>query len=284
MIEFLFDGIVIHSRIFYILNKNKRQYFESYPLQLKKDPVIFSFDAYMFPPLFLLPQTWKRYNYSLQDILTTCKCMNASYFWQLFVMTTRGKHEPESSAARIESSFKSLFSFNFKFRTVVDDYIKHHSSWISNYEDQQKTILKKETNHYPSVLCKEFNDHKPYLPKIPLSLTEFNSLKNLLPVREPSFLWVGTYAKYYTFKDIKLIPVKFCKKRKCLYLVRIITEKKYNSMPCKPKHCAITEMAVVIIDNIRYVLLEEACFGIVKKKREYESEISFINNKKKRIK
>lgn len=286
MITFQNEGTVIHSNIFYILNNGKREHFDKYPTNISPEKVVFEFDAYMYPPLFLLPQTWKRYDYSLKDVILTCKAFDASYLWQLYLMVTKGIIEPESSTAGFDSSFQSLFIFNFKFRKVENDYIKFYSHWITDYDEQKAKMDRKESSLIPSALCTKYKDHKPYLPIINLTTQEFNKLKRMLPNREPSLMWVGLYDSFFVFKDIKLIPVRFDQKRSALYLVRILAKDIYDNIPCQPKKCAITTPAIVIIDKIKYVLLEEACFG-VNKKRQMISNASFSfpnKNKKKRIK
>ena len=76
MLEYLHEGLVIHSKYFYTLQRGKRVYHEEEP---KKEKTYFTFEGFMYPPLFLLNNTWSRYKYTKEDILLTYDKMEASY-------------------------------------------------------------------------------------------------------------------------------------------------------------------------------------------------------------
>jgi hypothetical protein len=246
MKEFLHDGTVIHTKIFYILMRGKRRYYETKPSANSKKS-IFEFEAYMHPPAMLLPSTWLRYNYTPEDVSLTFERLDASFVWGISLMLLAGVYEPEAAAAGVRSTFQSPFHFLFISRKTVFDV----------FLSTQLEYLNKSSQ---SVLCYERLDHKPLLPKVYVDQADFISLRTMIPKRHPSFCWTVTYPEYYSFKDIKMVPVTYDDEHNLIYMVRIIEKSVYDAIPIKPKKCLMTLPVNVFVGSDHYILSEEACF------------------------
>jgi hypothetical protein len=246
MHEFLHDGTVIHTKLFYVLFRGKRRYYDVKPTyNIKKS--IFEFEAYLYPPAMLLPSTWKRFGYTPDDVALTFERLDACFVWVLSLLLLAGKYEPEAASAGVRSTFQSPFTFLFISRkTVFDIFIASHMQYLN-------TVTK-------SVLCFERPDHRPLLPKVYIDKSTFIGLMNMVPDRCPSFCWTAVYPTAWDFKDIKMIPVSYDALNNLVYMVRIISKQVHESIPIKPKKCIVCLPVYVIIGDESYVLSEEACF------------------------
>lgn len=262
MKEYLHDGTTIHTKIYYVLHRGKRQYTEKKPQPTTVKKTIFEFEAFMYPPLMLLPHTWKRYNYTIEDVVSTFDRMDASFVWGISLMLLAGTYEPEAASAGVRSTFQSPFTFLFISRKTVFDV------FLSTQHDS----IDKTSNR--SVLCRERSDHRPLIPKIDVGLEVFNQLLKIVPKRHPSFIWHPIYPFYHVFKDIMLIPISYDKTNNLIYMNRIIEEDTYNLIPIQPKTCLITLPIKVTIEHKKYVVIEEACF--------FTSSLSTLKISKKR--
>lgn len=274
MKEFLNDGTVIHTKIYYVLIRGKRRYYETKPvINLKK--TIFEFEAYMYPPAMLLPSTWTRYGYTAGDVSLTFERLDACFVWGISLMLLAGTYEPEAAAAGVRSTFQSPFSFLFISRkTVFDVFLA--------------TQLNQLNSATQSILCFERPDHKPLLPKIYIDCSDFVNLMKMVPDRHPSFCWTAVYPSAWTFKDIQMVPVTYDEEHNLVYMVRILSRKVYDSITFKPKKCIITLPIHIIVDREEYVLSEEACFvaqtPFTNKKRRNASETEKLSAGKKKSK
>lgn len=248
MKEYLHENTVLHTTTYYQLARGKR--FHSEYIKASKDNKrsVFKFEAYMRLPLLLLPVTWRRYEYSKQDVFRTFQKIDTVYLWQISLMLLCGEQDYSGAVAGVKSTFQSLFSFLFVSRkTLLDNFIAAHMDYVN-------------TDNKQSRLCHERPDHKPLLPKIPIPKTDFDRLKLMIPKHHPSFRRVLVYSSYYIFKDIFLIPVQFDETLALLYMCRIISESTFNSIPCVPKQCVITLPVKIVVGNENFVMLEESCF------------------------
>lgn len=273
--EYLFDGTVLHTKSYYTLIRGRRQYLDKLP---EKTPLVtsstFEFEAYMHPPLHLVPVTWERYNYSTKDVVTTFEKMDASYVWQISLMLLGGKYEPEAASAGVRSTFQSHFTFLFISRKTVFEV----------FMATQKHIVEKNTK---SVLCRERPDHKPMLPKVFVDNSLFDKMRLMVPERHPSFAWTVEYPYFHTFKDIKMVPVSFDADHDLVYMTRIILKTVYDSIPYKSKPCLITLPCIVDImggnlNSEQYVLTDEACFFSRKQSSGFVS-LGIPQKRKKRM-
>jgi hypothetical protein len=248
MIEYLHDNMVVHSKIFYTLVRGKRCYLEHPPTNNTNDPVtFFEFEASMYPPLFLLPLTWKRYSYNVQDIVSTYNKCEASYVWGIALMLLCGQYEPEASSAGVKPTFQSPFSFLFISRkTIFDVFLNAHRNYITNSNEP--------------VLCEERPDHRPLLPKVVVDIDVWIAVKFMVPPKQPSFAYRVEYCTKFSFKDIFLIPVEYDDHNKLVYMVRIINKTVYDAISVKPKKCVVTLPIICTVKGVEYVLTEEACF------------------------
>jgi hypothetical protein len=237
----------VHTRCFYTLNRGKRIFHKEAP---DSDDTVFEFECRMFPQLMLMPQTWQRYGYTLEDIVTTYDKNEASYAWQLALVLLSGKYEPDAITAGVRPIFQSLFTFLFMSRKHVFDALT--TAYQSHISTQPG-----------SILCHERDDHKPLLPKVTVTPELFSKVKALVPLRMPSFCHSASYPCTIPFKDIHMVPLEFDGCR--VLMVRVVRKPVYDAIPVKPKACIVTLPVVVTVtasDGIDedYVMLDEACF------------------------
>jgi hypothetical protein len=245
MKEYLCDNTVIHTDVYYILQKGKRVYFDEDP-KLQSDHALFHFEAFLQPPLLLLPKAWDRYQYSIADIVSSYDKMDASFVWQISLLLLSAVYETEASSTGVKSTFQSLFTFLFISRkTMLDTLLQFVSPAV-------KTDV--------SVLCRERVDHRPLLPKVSVFADEFYALKKLVPARHPSFQWTVVYPRAHAFKDILLVPVEYDEKLNLLYMCRIIARSVFDSWPVTRKACVVSLPVHVHVGLEQYVMVDEACF------------------------
>lgn len=285
MFEYLNDNLVIHTKIFYTLQRGKRVYTDTIDESLKTADTVFEFEAHLYPPLLLLPITWQRYGYTYDDVNKTYDKIDASFVWAISLLLLASVYEPESSSAGVRSTFQSLFTFLFISRkTVFDVFINSQSDYISKSGK--------------SILCVERDDHKPLLPKVYVSQEQYDTCKAAVPVRAPSFCWYPHYQELIQFKDIYLVPVEYDILNQLVYMVRVVDKRVYDAIQVKPKECVVTLPVIATVgpDKVQYILLEEACFFSVQqttdivvknanasKKRGRKSEINPIATKKRKV-
>jgi len=251
MRELLHDGLVVHTKVYYTLDRGKRIYSDTDPLEGDYQEATFEFEAYMYPPLLFLPDTWKRYNYTVEDVKSTYVKMEASYVWQMALLFMTGTYEPESASAGVRSSFQSPFTFSFISRkTVFDMFLSAHSDYVCK-------------NGQP-VLCRERPDHKPLLPKVMVDKPTFELAQWLVPAKPCSFLNKVKYEHAFNFKGVWLIPYAYDAQHKLVEMMRVVKKSVYDQLPTKPKHCVITLpfIAEAPLDGPpeEVVIVEEGCF------------------------
>jgi hypothetical protein len=276
--ELLHDNLVIHTKSYYTLQRGKRVFSDS--LESMRSRTYFEFEAYLYPPLMLLPLTWQRYGYTREDVNTTYEKIDASYVWAISLLSMCASHEPESAGAGVRSTFQSLFTFLFISRkNVFDVFINAHDTYISQSPQ--------------SILCYERSDHKPILPRVVVELPVFEKCRARVPVRAPSFCWVPHYRELVQFKDITMVPVEYDPINQLVYMVRVVRQDVYDQIPVKPKLCIVTMPVLVVVgpDQAPYIMLEEACFFALRhpanrkragKGRGMTGAAGKRNNKKKR--
>lgn len=297
MIEFLSEGTIIHSHVFYKLIKgSKRKYFNQPTEQWnQQNDTFFEFDAYMYPPLMMTPLTWQRYNYTREDVLTTYSKMDAAYVWQMALMLLCGHCEPEAASAGVRHTYQSLFSFLFIARkSILDTFINTYKEYLTIPDQHQQDDEKKETNtnntnnnnnnhasHHQSCLCHERSDHIPRLPKVQVHANFFEKAKQLIPERHPSFCWRPHYPCSFDYKDIEMIPVEYDPQNNLILMSRIVKEHVVQSMKVKPKHCVVTMPVNVLVNHEKYVMLEESCFiYAIKEKKKKKRKFWACSGKK----
>lgn len=251
MRELLHDGLVVHTKIFFTLDRGKRIYSETDPAEDDCKEAVFEFEAFMYPPLMFMPDTWKRYQYTVEDVKSTYVKMEASYVWQMALLFMAGSYEPEAASAGVRSSFQSPFTFSFISRkTVFDTFLSAHSEYISK--------------HGQPVLCRERPDHKPLLPKVLVDLPTFELAQWLVPSKPCSFLNHVKYAHAFHFKDVWLVPYAYDAQHKLVEMVRVVPKAVYDQIPVKPKSCVITlpfiAEAPLTGAAEAVVMVEEGCF------------------------
>ncbi len=249
MFEYLHDNLVLHTHICYTLQRGKRQYTDDMTTAVQDADTYFEFEAWLYPPLLLLPVTWARYGYTMEDVQTTYDKIDASYVWAIALLMLASTYEPESSTAGVRSTFQSVFTFLFISRkTVFDVFITAQQQHIAPGPG--------------GILCRERDDHKPLLPKVSVTPQLFEECRVTVPNRAPSFCWAPIYSQVVPFKDILLVPVEYDRTNQLVYMVRVIPKSQYDEIPVLPKPCVVTMPVIALIGETQqeYVLLEEACF------------------------
>lgn len=250
-VTYTHQDLVLHAHVFYTLQRGKRVYTAHEPTPTEKAAdAWFEFEADLFPPLMLMPKTWKRYNYTIEDVHNTYDKLDASYVWQLALMLLCGSYEPEAASAGVRPTFQSLFTFLFISRKAVFDvFIESQSAYISK--------------RVGSSLCHERTDHKPLLPKVLVESSLWSTCLSMVPPARPSFRRLTHYDHFVTYKDIELVPVEYDEEHQLVYMVRVVPLRLYESLPVKPRLCIVT-LPVLVATHRRpedfYVLLDEACF------------------------
>ena len=225
---------------------------EIVPEPVKKQDTYFEFEAHLFPPLMLIPITWQRYGYTLEDVHNTYDKIDASYVWAISLLLLASSYEPEAAGAGVRSTFQSLFTFLFISRkTVFDVFVSSQTAYISKSNQ--------------SILCHVRDDHKPLLPLVPVTSELFQRCKARVPIRAPSFCWVPHYSELVHFSDITLVPVEYDPVNSLVYMVRVVKKTVYDEIPVKPKVCIVTLPVSALIGPAKeeYILMEEACFFTV---------------------
>lgn len=250
-VSYTHQDLVIHAHAFYTLQRGKRVYSPVAPsLTDRTADAWFEFEADLFPPLMLMPKTWKRYNYTVEDVHNTYDKLDASYVWQLALVLLCGLFEPESAAAGVRPTFQSLFTFLFISRKAVFDvFIESQSACISK--------------RVGSSLCQERTDHKPLLPRVTVDPALFARCIRMVPDVRPGFRRITSYDHLVPFQDIFLVPVEYDEDHQLVYMVRVVTKALYDDLPAKPRLCMVTLPVLVTTHDqpdTLYVLLDEACF------------------------
>ena len=266
MIEYLSEGLIVHSKIYYTLNRGKRVYTEEKP----KKGTWFECEGYIYPPLLFSPKTWERWSYNKEDVKHTYDKQDASYVWQLPMILLLGEYEPQAASAGCRSTFQSNFGFLFMSRkTVFDSFLTYNIDKISKG---------------PSVLCHKRQDHRVKIPQLLRTNDQFEQALKLVPDREPSFAWEVHYPTYFEFKDIKLVPINYDKDNDLILMHRIVEKKTWDNMIVKPKHCIVTMPSVIYVGKIPYVIVEEACFYYRVSKKRLVEKTSTVPKKRRKTK
>jgi len=274
MYEFLHENLIVHTHTFYSLQRGKRMYLQQAPADCDVD-AYFEFEGYLYPPLFMLPITWRRYGYTLDDVQIIYREIDPSHVWALSLLLLSSVYEPEASMAGVKSSCQSLFTFVFISRKTVFDV------YVSAFKDH---ILMGP--NYPSALCHERPDHKPLLPRVCVNPMTFHHCAQMVPQRKPSFCHSVHFKETFSFKDIQLVPLEYDVKHQLIYMGRVVKRSIYDALEVKPKTCVVTLPVIILVDRQEYVLLEEACFFALKEnsfhKRKRKTYPTKIQNKKKK--
>ncbi len=242
------EGLVIHSKISYVLSANGKR--TRVGPMLLDNQSLFTFEIQLFPPMMALPSTWRRYGYTAKDVETTVISMrrpDPSHLWALSLALMPWECDLSSLSSGVRPTFSNLFGFLFvSCKTLIQKFIQ-----------TQTVDLNENTD---SVLCKERPDHKPLLPKVSVPESHFHRLINEIPAKPPTFLQVTRYPYAYRYKDILMVPVEFDQENNLIYMVRIIAEKVYQTIPVLAPVCAATAPVKLVIQEDMFVLLDEACF------------------------
>ena len=243
------EGLNVHTVVTYYLNGNGKRIRSESPIETHAS---YTFEVDLFPPLMLLPSTWKRYDYTLKDVENTLVAMrkpDPSHIWALALATMPWDCELDSITTGVRPTFSTLFGFLFvSCKSLLDRFVTTHTTKLG-IENVGK-----------DVLCLQRSDHKPCLPRVIVPDRHFARLLNELPSSLPHFLNMVHYSFAYKFKDVKLVPVEYDSKNELLYMTRVVRMDLYQTIPVLPPLCAITAPVKVTVGDTLYVLLDEACW------------------------
>lgn len=253
------DGLILHCRFSYALTSTTPHTRVKHCASEHDHEI--EFESVYFPPLFLLPSTWARYEYNMQDIYDTYSKMDSSHVWMLSLLYQGEYTRPDVHCVGVRASFEHLFKFVF---------ISRRNTFESFLKDLSVTTGLDET-HRPSILCQERPDHKPLLPLVSTTLEVVRQMAAMAPERRPSFCYQVHYPRLHQFKDIWLAPLEYDPVHELVYMVRAVPKVLYDDMPVLPKPCPVTLPVVILVGPERepFVLLEEACFLTAKQPVAY---------------
>eukprot|EP01047_Picozoa_sp_COSAG01_P084101 COSAG01_NODE_17905_length_1115_cov_1.334646_2_plen_219_part_01 len=180
--------------------RNAKLYFKKMPKQIKnvERHIILNL------PLFMTIPVWRRHNYSLSDIRLTLSDFNALHLWQCALLLGIA-----ASNSAIKLAFSTPESMVYGSKAIVINKIQKLLKTNYNFNDDN-----------PSTLDTKRDDHVPPLPIHKLSVTDYHFLKSILPSTMPKLMEVVEYRNYFSWKDIKIVPL--WKDKEDLYCVRIV--------------------------------------------------------------
>jgi hypothetical protein len=239
--------LLLGARKVYVLRKGARDHLAG--AKEEKTANTFEFEATCYPPLMLLPRTWRRYGYSKSDVYEVFSHLDAAYTWQLALMLLPPEQAPEMSLTGVRATFRSPYSFTFVAnRRLV-------AAMIERVQATKKNAFKAQTT---SVLCHERSDHRPFLPKVHVSQCVFDALATQVPARRPSFCWTPVYGESYRFKDIHLVPLAL--EGPLILMGRVVERTAFERLGVSV-HSSVVSMPVYVrVGKVEHVLTEECCF------------------------
>lgn len=250
MLTFLHDDIVLHVHHWYYLHDKKRIYCKSRPEGAHPQPV-FEFECYYYGPMMLNPQFWKRFDLTKSDIQQLYKKQDIQFMWQYALLTLMSKYDVESMYNSTSSTFQSFFMFRFNAKKqILDHMIDLNSPFVAP----------SSIHPYPKF-CTECKEHKPLLPIVYITnLKCWESLKGMVPIRLPSFLWTVVYPSTYLFKECTYIPLEYHATHHHLLMTRIVKKDVFDQIEHMPKRCIVTLPVHICVQGVMYVLTEESFF------------------------
>jgi hypothetical protein len=241
------EGLNVHTVVRYCLNGSGRRVRSD---QAATTQAVYTTEIDIFPPLMLLPSTWKRYNYTVKDVEATVLAMRKpepSHLWALALATMPWDCELDSITTGVRPTFSTLFGFLFvSCKALIEKYVTKHTSDLGN----NKT----------DVLCLERGDHKPCLPRVVVPDRHLTKLLNELPSSKPHFQNITSYPFAYKYEDVKLVPLEYDSKNELLLMARVVRMDVYMSLPVLPPLCAATAPVRMLIGDVMHVMLDECCW------------------------
>ena len=198
----------------------------------------------LYPPLMLLPATWERYGYTLEDVEKTFHALDALYIWQLYLMLLS------------DDTFETRCS-PYDIRNTNNPCTLLFATRYSMIHDISSTCGI-DFRDGPSVLDTDTSEHTPFLPVVYVEQEEFDRVCEAVPLHEPSFLWMVHYCMSYEHNGAQFVPIYKKPGRVCMH--RIVPEDVYHAIPVKPVHSFVTKPIFATVQGARVFLTEEACF------------------------
>jgi hypothetical protein len=261
------ENTVKEVRGYYRLHDGKREYFD-------KKPVSGSYVEYYFsirPQLFFLPETWKRYDLTLDDLKLLYKKYDPEYMFQatlIYLHNVRG-----IAPAFMQTTPQSPFRFIFSARMpIFKQYYSHQN--VYDIPSGGSTLFQIKGVR-PSLL------RKNYTPVKHVDRKQWELLKRSVPFKHPSFHTRVNYSFLLSFKDILMVPTDHFEEINAVCMTRVIKKKSYMGLPFKLKKCILNMPIIVTYCDEEYVLTEESCMFFPKSNKRKDHPESKASKKKR---
>lgn len=198
-------------------------------------------EVHLTLPLFLTPQVWLRYGYSLSDVLLTLDFFRAENLYQLALLFGIS---PSNSAVKV--AFASKTSIVFSSKAIAVKKIK--------------AVLVKRYRFAPhSVLDTIRTQHVPPLPVVEIPKPDYDQVITWIP-DDLKITKGDAWPCAYRYKDIALVP--YAVEKGAIYAVRIIRWDTFLASGRPHQSLATRPMPVTLRDDpgTGYCAVEEACF------------------------
>lgn len=198
-------------------------------------------EVHLTLPLFLTPQVWLRYGYSLSDVLLTLDFFRAENLYQLALLFGIS---PSNSAVKV--AFASKTSIVFSSKAIAVKKIK--------------TVL---VNRYQfavhSVLDTVRTQHVPPLPVVEILKTDYDRVITWIP-DDVKITKGDVWPCAYRYKDISLVP--YAVEKGAIYAVRVVPWSTFLASGRRHGSLSTRPMPVTLRDDphTKYCAVEEACF------------------------
>ena len=239
----------------YKVDSSKRQTIQVDANWWKQDPAPFFFTRiarfHLVP--FFTAACWKRYGYSVDDIQQTSKAFRSCLLW---LVAIKNRNQLESSAVKQSHAVEYVMIWGAK-QAAIKTNMKH----IPNIYPESQFIKN-------SVLCKDFKDHKPCLPKVtldalmshihPAECFQLDACLKSLPSHTELCASYYKMAQVYQWKDILVTPRRKEGGNRYLCFVRVLPEDVYKMIHGEPTCIALQPQRIETQNGFIYSLTEEA--------------------------
>lgn len=195
-------------------------------------------------PMFLTPTTWKRHEFTLEDVVSTLDSFSAISLWQLALMYDIA---PSSSAIKLSFSNPEAMVFGSKaivIRKIVSTMLKIHS--FSNGK---------------SVLDTQRVSHTPKIPIHKIENTMYDEMIRILPSDRIDVTSETVFERVLKWRDITIVPLWI--EDDAIYAIRVVGVDVFLYSGRSQNICLST-MPVLIRchDGTYYAGIDEAIFMV----------------------
>lgn len=203
----------------------------------------------MTPPLLLLPETWERHGYTLQDVLHSFESLNPVFVWNIALLYLHDKLTIELLAKHIFPRASETPRFTHR-RALVETLVT---------ETSPQTLLRNR-----SILCRSVKNHTPLLPQHEVDANTFEYLRHATPSEPPALDSRTRYSACHRFNGVLFLPTEHKVSTNTLILNRVMRLHKFKANPYKSQELFCNQRVVVCVNGCLYVLLDEACVVVTR--------------------